>query len=52
MNQRKSELAVSESFSEESIAEYLRSHPDFFDRHSALLLRLRLPHEASFRCPR
>lgn len=46
MNQRKSELALNESFSEESIADYLRSHPDFFDRHSSLLLRLKLPHEA------
>jgi uncharacterized protein len=46
MNQRKSELALAESFSEESVADYLRSHPDFFDRHTTLLLRLRLPHQA------
>jgi uncharacterized protein len=45
MNQRKSDVALADSFSEESIAEYLRSHPDFFDRHATVLLRLRLPHD-------
>src|ERR1700759_1716356 len=29
---------------EESIATYLQHHPDFFERHHALLARLRLPH--------
>ena len=29
---------------EETIAAYLQHHPDFFERHSALLARLRLPH--------
>ncbi len=29
---------------EESIAAYLQHHPDFFERHHALLARLRLPH--------
>jgi uncharacterized protein YigA (DUF484 family) len=29
---------------EESIAAYLQHHPDFFERHLALLARLRLPH--------
>src|ERR1700758_2355681 len=29
---------------EESIAAYLQHHPDFFERHQALLARLRLPH--------
>ena len=29
---------------EESIAAYLQHNPDFFERHHALLARLRLPH--------
>jgi uncharacterized protein YigA (DUF484 family) len=29
---------------EESIAAYLQHHPDFFERHQAVLTRLRLPH--------
>ena len=44
MNQPKSSAEVSETFSEADIADYLRSHPDFFERHAALLLGLRLPH--------
>jgi uncharacterized protein len=32
--------------SEASVAEYLTSHPDFFDRHHGLLASLRLPHRA------
>lgn len=31
---------------EASIAAYLQAHPDFFERHAALLATLRLPHEA------
>src|ERR1700753_894802 len=37
-------VAPVESPEEESIASYLQQHPDFFERHSALLARLRLPH--------
>src|SRR5580693_9357900 len=29
---------------EEAIASYLQRNPDFFERHQALLLRLRIPH--------
>jgi uncharacterized protein len=29
---------------EESVANYLQQHPDFFERHQAVLARLRLPH--------
>src|SRR6202048_5209446 len=29
---------------EESVAAYLQHNPDFFERHHALLVRLRLPH--------
>jgi uncharacterized protein YigA (DUF484 family) len=35
------------AFSEDAVAEYLRSHPDFFERHAPLLLKLRLPHQTS-----
>ncbi|HEX7080931.1 MAG TPA: DUF484 family protein [Gammaproteobacteria bacterium] len=44
MSQQKNEAALSETFTESAIADYLRSHPDFFERHTPLLLRLRLPH--------
>ena len=38
---------VEESFAEETpIAAFLKSHPDFFERHPALLLGLKLPHRA------
>jgi uncharacterized protein YigA (DUF484 family) len=30
---------------EESLATYLSQHPDFFERHEALLTRLHIPHE-------
>jgi uncharacterized protein YigA (DUF484 family) len=33
--------------SEDSIAEYLRSHPDFFERNLSLLSGLRLPHRTT-----
>jgi uncharacterized protein YigA (DUF484 family) len=35
---------VSTEAEEESIAAYLQHHPDFFERHHAVLARLRLPH--------
>ena len=46
MSQQKSGAAIGDSFPEADVAAYLRSHPDFFERHTPLLLRLRLPHEA------
>jgi uncharacterized protein YigA (DUF484 family) len=33
--------------SEDSIADYLTAHPDFFERHLALLAGLKLPHRTS-----
>jgi uncharacterized protein YigA (DUF484 family) len=33
--------------SDESIADYLKSHPDFFERHLTLLSSLRIPHRTS-----
>ncbi len=47
MSQANSEAAVVDTISETAIAEYLRDHPDFFERHAPLLLRLKLPHETS-----
>jgi hypothetical protein len=37
---------LTETISEDSIADYLKRHPDFFERHGALVLSLRLPHRA------
>jgi uncharacterized protein YigA (DUF484 family) len=37
---------VTEAVSEDSIADYLKSHPDFFERHGSLVLGLKLPHRA------
>ena len=36
-------LATADS-EEESIAEYLQRHPEFFERHQGVLARLKLPH--------
>jgi uncharacterized protein YigA (DUF484 family) len=33
--------------SEESLADYLKSHPDFFERHLSLLGNLKLPHRTT-----
>jgi uncharacterized protein YigA (DUF484 family) len=35
-----------ETVSEDSIADYLKSHPDFFERHAPLVLGLKVPHRA------
>ena len=45
MSQHEREASVTETFSEEDVAEYLRSHPDFFERHSDLLMGLKLAHQ-------
>jgi hypothetical protein len=50
MSQQHSGAAVgaplTETVSEDSIADYLKSHPDFFERHTPLVLGLKLPHRA------
>jgi uncharacterized protein YigA (DUF484 family) len=50
MSQQQSGVAVgapvTDSVSEDSIADYLKSHPDFFERHAPLVLGLKLPHRA------
>ena len=43
--QRKPEF-IEEELSEQAIQDYLEAHPDFFERHSALLNQLELPHGA------
>jgi uncharacterized protein YigA (DUF484 family) len=43
--QRKAEFA-DEALFETSVKEYLQAHPDFFERHGALLDTLQLPHVA------
>jgi len=42
----KNRLSV-EGISEEAVAHYLQTHPEFFERHSRLLAQLRLPHQVS-----
>jgi len=37
---------LTDSLPEDSIADYLKSHPDFFERHAGLVLGLKLPHRA------
>jgi uncharacterized protein YigA (DUF484 family) len=46
MSQQKSGAATThgEEFPESAIAEYLKSHPDFFERHPLILVGLKLPH--------
>ena len=50
MSQQHSGAAIgaplAETVSEDSIADYLKSHPDFFERHASLVLGLKLPHRA------
>jgi uncharacterized protein YigA (DUF484 family) len=43
--QRKTDF-TEESLSEEAVHDYLADHPDFFERHGALLGTLRLPHRS------
>lgn len=47
MSQPKSSADLGETFAESDISDYLRSHPDFFERHTGLLLKLKLPHQTS-----
>lgn len=50
MSQQQSGAAVgaplTDAVSEGSIADYLKGHPDFFERHAPLVLGLKLPHRA------
>jgi uncharacterized protein YigA (DUF484 family) len=50
MSQQQGGAAVGESLtetvSEDSVADYLKGHPDFFERHAPLVLGLKLPHRA------
>jgi hypothetical protein len=45
MSQTKSSAEFGDTFAESDVADYLRSHPDFFERNAGLLLKLRLPHQ-------
>lgn len=36
-----------EACSEKAVADYLRTHPDFFEKHAGLLAVLRVPHECA-----
>ena len=45
MSQHKDEAAIEETLSEDEIAGYLHRHLNFFERHSDLLMRLKLIHQ-------
>lgn len=47
MSRSKVSAELGEPFAEADIADYLRSHPDFFERHTGLLLKLKLPHQTN-----
>ncbi len=42
-----SQPVVYPELAEDSVADYLRSHPDFFERHLTLLSGLKLPHKTT-----
>jgi len=42
-NANKSELQT-DDIQEDTVADYLQAHPDFFERHQSLLTDLRVPH--------
>jgi uncharacterized protein YigA (DUF484 family) len=44
MSKQPSRGVTSESLPEENIVDYLQRNPDFFERHTGVLTRLRLPH--------
>ena len=44
MSPHEGSAEVTAPFTESEIADYLHSHPDFFERHASLLLGLKLPH--------
>ena len=46
MSQAKVQAVDDAGFSESDVACYLRSHPDFFERHQPLLRSLRIPHQS------
>lgn len=41
------QAGVAQTTNETEIADYLSRHPDFFERHNNLLIRMRLPHAPS-----
>jgi uncharacterized protein YigA (DUF484 family) len=45
MNQREQDEVASQELSEDAVASFLTSHPDFFDRHARLLTALEIAHE-------
>lgn len=46
MNPQERKVETEETLTELEVADYLRAHPGFFERHQPLLLRLKLPHES------
>lgn len=46
MTTKQEEVVTSETLDEPAVEQYLRTHTDFFTRHSSLLAELRLPHKS------
>lgn len=46
MSQSERQAVADEGFTESDVATYIRSHPDFFERHLPLLRSIKLPHES------
>ena len=46
MSTLKQQKITDTGLTEDSIADYLRANPEFFERHASLLNNLRLPHDA------
>ena len=44
MSIQQSEGELDEKLSDKEVEEFLRAHPDFFEKHSALLMDLKIPH--------
>lgn len=47
MTQQQQQVEATDEPAESDIAEYLTRHADFFERHAAVLLKMRLPHAQS-----
>ncbi len=45
VEQAQTDVDAAIEVSEETVADYLQAHPDFFERHSNLLTSLQLPHQ-------
>ena len=47
MTQQQQQIEATDEPAESDIADYLTRHPDFFERHASVLIKMRLPHVQS-----